>query len=79
VKKVKVSIDYSHNQQLSSFYVGFELLRRKGLIDLSYSFSGSKSAFLFGSVSGKTFCIDCLDGNNWIVGDEQINLEYFRS
>jgi len=79
LKKIVLDIDYSHNQQLSSFYVGLELLRRKGFIDLSYSFSGSKSAFLFGSVGEKTFCIDCLDGNNWIVGDRQINLEYFRN
>lgn len=77
-----LTIKYSHNQQLSLFYVGLELLRRSKKIKYKLDFFNAKSnnsAVLFGEINRKTFCIDCLDGYNWINGTLEENLSYFKN
>ncbi|RAI85585.1 hypothetical protein [Algoriphagus yeomjeoni] len=78
---VDLQINYIHHQQLSSFYVGVELLRQAGKIKVDFKFdAGSNSLpLLYGHLNGKSFCIDCLDGLNWILGSKEDNLGYFKS
>lgn len=76
-----VNLVYSHHQHLSGIYVGLELLRRQNKINFKFDFSeASKSQYplLNGSFNSKSFCIDCLDGYNWIEGSLADNLNYFK-
>lgn len=78
----KIDICYSHHQQLSSLYVGLEILNRSGTFKLkpNLDFSNVKSfPFLSGNYRGRSFFIDCMDGYNWISGSREDNLAYFQS
>lgn len=77
---VNLQINYTHHQQLSSFYVGLELLKNQKKIKLDLDFSQvkiNKSPILFGRINSSTFCIDCLDGYNWIEGSLIDNLSHY--
>lgn len=77
-----IIINYNHHQQLSIFYVGLELLRRQRKIDFEIAFHQDKSnkrPVLFGEINSKSFCIDCLDGYNWVDGSTTDNISYFKS
>lgn len=78
---VNLQINYIHHQQLSSFYVGIELLRQaaKIKVDFKYDSAASSLPLLYCHLNGKRFCIDCLDGLNWVMGSQEDNLQYFKS
>lgn len=77
-----MKIHYSHNQQLSAFYVGLEVLQKSGSIKWRLNLNFSKTGtypYLYGEFLGSSFYVDCLDGYNWISGSLQENLDYFEA
>lgn len=74
-------LNFINHQQLSSFYVGCELLQNQKRISFDFNFGNVKdtlSPILYGMFGSSSFAIDCMDGYNWIRGSQSENLIYFK-
>jgi len=74
-------LDYFPSAHLSQLYVGFEKLRKMGIVDLSIRRSSGRTdiPLLNVRVNGKINVVyDTLDGLNWIKGSIEENLKHFN-
>ena len=81
---IKCKINYFYSPHLSQIYTGFDLLKQRGIIDLTWVKAKTNidttKPLLKVEVNNKYDVIfDTLDGMNWIDGSIEDNLKYFKN
>lgn len=82
----KCELDFLPSNHLSQIYVGFEQLKKAGIVDVSVKYTGEKidatkpKPLLKVKIDNKHKVIyDTLDGLNWVEGSIEDNLIYIKN
>lgn len=78
----KCELNYFESPHLSQLYSGFEILKKRGIVEISVKAvsNDSKKPVLQVRLNDQyTLIYDTLDGLNWIDGDRRENLNYFKN